>query len=60
LDILLEIAVTIVTMAIVEPFQSNCQNEREDSKSTLMKLARLIFAIPLYRLGSSDAWLVVG
>jgi hypothetical protein len=39
LDIWLEIGITILTMAIVEPFQSNCQNEREDSKSTLMKLA---------------------
>jgi hypothetical protein len=53
-------AFTIVTMAIVEPFQSNCKNEREDSKSILMKLARLIFAIQLYRLASSDSWLVVG
>jgi hypothetical protein len=60
LDIWLKIAITIVTMAIVEPFQSNCPNEGEDSKSTLMKLARLIFSLRLYQLASSLSWLVVG
>jgi hypothetical protein len=57
LDIWLEIAITIVTMAIVGPFQANPKDARQ--QSAIMKLEIIIAAGLINRSALSFLWFAV-